>query len=205
VSNGRLQPDISTANFEQHCERCHRLEFHRRVDTVLPHDKPEVAVAFAREALAAYIAEHPADVNIIEPPLDPRILAPRPGPAGNAAEWIRRALEDTETLMWRKACIECHTPAGRQIPEAKINQHWMGRMRFDHAAHQLVTCTECHASAAASKAAADILLPGIATCRQCHRASGASASANCSECHVYHDWSKAKPVESKATIRDLLR
>lgn len=205
VRNGRVGPDIAAVNFDKHCASCHALEFHRRIDKALPHGQPEAALAFARQALAAYITEHPGDVNIVEPPLDPRILAPRPGPAGNAAEWIRRAMEDTETLMWRKTCIECHTPSGKRIPEAKIPRRWMGRARFGHDAHQLVACTECHRSAAASKSAADILLPGVATCQECHRASGPSASANCSECHVYHDWSKAKPVGSKAAIRDLLR
>jgi hypothetical protein len=203
--DGRLGPAISTANFEDHCETCHRLEFHRRVAQVLPHDKPEVVLAFARQALTEYIAANPGDVNLVDPPLDPRILTPRPGPAGNAAEWIRRAMEDTQTLMWRKTCIECHTPTPAfEIPEAQIKDRWMTGARFDHTAHQLVACAECHGSAAASKVTADVLLPGVATCQQCHRPGRAAASANCSECHVYHDWSKAKPVDSKTTIRELL-
>ena len=203
---GRLGPEISTANFEKHCESCHRLEFNRRIDKVLPHDKPEVVLAFAQKALAEYIKEHPGDVNIVEPALDPRILTPRPGPAGNAAEWIRRGMEDTQTLMWRKTCIECHTPTqSLEIRKAQITEHWMTGARFDHSAHQLVACAECHGSAKTSKATADILLPGIATCQTCHRDARASASANCSECHVYHDWSKAKPVDSKTTIQELLR
>jgi len=210
LDDGSLGPEISTANFEKHCESCHRLEFNRHIDKVLPHDKPEAVLAFARQALTEYIAEHPGDVNLVEPPIDPRILAPRPGPARTAAEWIRRGMEDTQTLMWRKTCVECHTPATiagfdvPQIPEAHINEQWMTGARFDHAAHQLVTCAECHGSAATSKLTSDILLPGIATCQQCHRPGRASADASCSECHIYHDWSKAKPVDSKTTIRELL-
>lgn len=205
TSGSRLGPEISTVNFEDHCESCHRLEFHRRVDKVLPHEKPEAVLTFAREALGDYIAAHPGDVNIVEPALDPRILTPRPGPAGNAAEWIRRAMEDTQTLMWRKTCIECHTSTqAREIPEARIAKRWMAAARFDHAPHQLVACAECHGKAATSKATADILLPDIGTCQQCHRSGRASASADCAECHVYHDWSKAKPVDSKRTIQELL-
>ena len=200
---------MSTANFEDHCASCHRLEFHRRVDKTLPHDKPEAALAFARQALAAYISSHPGDVNEVEPPLDPRIMTPRPGPAGNAAEWIRRAMEDTQTLMWRKACVECHTPvpgsAPPQIPKAQIPAQWMTRAHFDHAPHQIVACAECHGDASASKLSADILMPGIATCRECHNSARASADSTCAECHVYHDWSKAKRIDSKTTIEQLLR
>ena len=60
------------------------------------------------------------------------------------------------------------------------------------------------AQAAVDKAAAPPAFD-VATCQSCHRAASASASANCSECHVYHDWSKAKPVDSKTTIQELLR
>lgn len=197
---------MSTANFARDCESCHRLEFHRKVNAVLPHDRPEVALAFARKALSEYIAAHPNDVNLVEPALDPRILVERQGPAGNAAEWIRRGMEDTETLMWRKTCVECHTPsAAREIPKAQIAAQWFQGAKFGHAAHQLVACAECHGQAASSKATADVLLPGMQTCVQCHRSSEPSASVNCTECHAYHDLSKAKPIDTRRTIKDLLR
>lgn len=198
---GQMQP----ANFKEHCESCHRLEFHRRVDKTLPHDKPEVALAFARAALTEYIAQHPGDVNIVEPAIDPRILSERRGPAGTASEWIRRAMEDTETLMWRKTCVECHTPAANhEIPKAQLTAHWFAGAIFTHKPHQAVACTECHSKALESKATADVLLPSITTCQQCHRSQNPSAAANCTECHVYHDWSEAKPVDGRK-IGDLLR
>ncbi|MEO5926750.1 MAG: hypothetical protein ABIR70_23250 [Bryobacteraceae bacterium] len=197
--------EMAIANFKDNCESCHRLEFHRRIDQVLPHDKPEVVLAFARSALTKYIAEHPGDVNLVEPAIDPRIMVQRVGPAGNATEWIRRRMEDTETLMWRKTCIECHTPSpAREIPKAQITAHWLTGAKFDHAPHQIVACAECHGAAVNSKATSDVMLPGIQTCQQCHRTSNPSASANCTECHVYHDWSKAKPIDTKRKIDELL-
>ncbi len=196
---------MSTANFERNCESCHRLEFHRKIDKLLPHDKPEVVLALARQALAEYIGAHPGDVNLVEPALDPRIMVQRSGPAGNAAEWIRRGMEDTETLMWRKTCVECHTPsAAREIAKAQIASRWFEGARFSHLPHQLVICAECHSTAAQSKATADVMLPGIQTCQQCHRTANPSASANCTECHVYHDWSKAKPIDAMRKIDELL-
>jgi hypothetical protein len=196
---------MSTAKFERDCESCHRLEFHRKIDKVLPHDKPEVALAFARQALTAYIAAHPGDVNLVEPALDPRIMVQRSGPAGSAAEWIRRGMEDTETLLWRKTCIECHTPtATREIPKAQVTSHWFVGAKFSHSPHQIVACAECHGSASSSRMTSDVMLPGIQTCQQCHRANNPSASASCTECHVYHDRSKAKPIDTRRTIDELL-
>lgn len=193
------------ANFKDHCEGCHPLEFHRRIKERLPHDKPEVALAFARKALTEYIAAHPNDVNIVEPALDPKIMSPRLGPAGTPQEWIRRGMEDTETLMWRKTCVECHTPSPtREIPKAEIATTWFKNAAFNHLGHQTVACAECHSGAKDSKLTSDVLLPGIATCQQCHRAENPSAATNCTECHVYHDWSKAKPIETQRTIRELL-
>lgn len=197
--------EMSIATFKDNCESCHRLEFHRHIAQVLPHDKPEVVLAFARQTLTAYIAQHPGDVNIVEPALDPRIMTQRSGPAGNATEWIRRAMEDTQTLMWRKTCVECHMPSpANEIPKAQITTHWLTNAKFDHAPHQLVACAECHGAAATSKATSDLLLPGIQTCQQCHRTNNPSASANCTECHVYHDWSKAKPIDTMRKIDELL-
>lgn len=196
---------MSTVTFKDNCESCHRLEFHRKIDKVLPHDKPEVALAFARKALTEYIAAHPGDVNIVEPAIDPRIMTTRLGPAGNAAEWIRRGMEDTETLMRRKTCIECHTlTADFHIPKAQVAKRWMPNAKFDHRPHQLVACAECHGKTAGSKETADLLLPGIATCQQCHRTQNPSASAACTECHIYHDWSKEKPINTKRTIPEIL-
>jgi hypothetical protein len=196
---------MSVANFKDHCESCHPLEFHRRIKERLPHDKPEVALAFARRTLTAYIAAHPNDVNLVEPALDPKIMTPHLGPAGTPAEWIRRAMEDTETLMWRKSCIECHTPTPqREIPKAEIPTVWFKNAAFNHMGHQTVGCAECHGMAKDSKLTSDVLLPGIATCQACHRAESPNAATNCTECHKYHDWSKAKPIDTQRTIRELL-
>jgi hypothetical protein len=68
----------------------------------------------------------------------------------------------------------------------------------------LVACTGCHADAATSKLTSDVLLPGIKTCRQCHTSEAphpqGAADAHCSECHVYHDRSREKPVMAPYSI-----
>jgi predicted Zn-ribbon and HTH transcriptional regulator len=78
----------------------------------------------------------------------------------------------------------------------------MTHAKFDHEAHQLVTCTECHTQAKTSNRTEDVLLPGIATCHKCHSGARIAADSRCSACHDYHDWSKAKPASSAHTISD---
>jgi RecJ-like exonuclease len=107
--------------------------------------------------------------------------------------------------MWRKTCVECHAVSEKhEIAKAQTPVTWMKGAQFDHNPHGVVACTECHGKALESKATADVLLPNVATCQQCHRASKPSASASCTECHVYHDWSKAKPIDTQRKILELL-
>src|SRR5262249_46059196 len=158
--------------------------------------KPEAVLDYVKQRFTEYIAKHPEEVRMADP-ADPRIMRPPLAPARDAAEWIARRMSDTEQLLWSKSCRKCHpasTPRG--IPDAAITPRWMKRARFDHDAHQMVTCTECHAQATLSNETSDVLLPGIDTCRRCHQSGG--AEWRCFECHVYHDWSKKKRAEDQS-------
>ena len=39
---------------------------------------------------------------------------------------------------------------------------------FDHDAHKETGCADCHTKATGSKAASDLLVPGLRQCRDCH-------------------------------------
>ena len=80
------------------------------------------------------------------------------------------------------------------VAKSAITARWLPHANFDHEAHQMVECASCHAKANESRETSDVLIPGVQTCRQCHRAGQDAAEARCFECHVYHDWSKEKPV-----------
>jgi len=109
-------------------------------------------------------------------------------------------------LLWRKTCKQCHTltisPGGAlpQVAPANIKTQWMPHAKFDHDAHRGFSCVSCHAKALTSTEASDILLPGIAVCKTCHGPGPGRADARCSECHIYHDWSKRKEVTPKFTL-----
>jgi hypothetical protein len=115
-----------------------------------------------------------------------------------------------EKTLWDTTCARCHTMlAGADasglpvVAAAKITSRWFGKASFDHAAHQEMTCVSCHPGGMTSKAASDVLLPGIQVCRQCHTSAGNSAGATCATCHVYHDWAKEKGVDGKYMIEQM--
>lgn len=101
--------------------------------------------------------------------------------------------------VWKKMCEQCHTisfsTAVPEIAPSQIPDRWFQHAIFDHAAHQKQVCIDCHARAPTSAVAADVLLPGIDACRRCHQ------SSTCSECHVYHDWTKERKIDGKSARR----
>jgi hypothetical protein len=206
-----VSPEMTPATFERDCKSCHPLEFDKRFKDPAPHKDAKEVDAYVREQYTTYIAQHPNEIH--EQLRLNQDLPARPVPAAprNAAEWVNQRTEEAERLLWQKDCKECHQltypapMAAPEIPKANTTTRWMKNAWFDHKAHQLVACAECHTDAPKSQKTEDVLLPNIATCQKCHNDSANAAAANCSECHVYHDWSKAKPVKSTATISELKR
>jgi len=168
---------MAPVTYAQHCASCHPLVFDSRFTEPAPHQDTKLVY----------------DVVVRN--------------QGNLAQ----SVEDAERLLWQKTCKECHVltypaPDARpEIPKSAMPVKWMTHAKFDHSAHQLATCTECHAQAKTSNYTADVLLPGIATCQKCHSGGRNAADSRCSECHDYHDWSKAKPTSSVHTILDFFR
>lgn len=194
-------PGVEAINYEKHCAACHPLEFDRRFEARAPHQEPKVVYAFVVKMLTEYIAAHPREITLVDEP-DKRLPSRPPEPAGRtAAEWVRHRLADAQLLLWQKSCRECHTlshPGGPdavpEVAKAAITTRWLPHSEFHHAGHQKLECTYCHAKATTSKETSDVLIPGIQVCRECHHSGNDTAQACCSECHVYHDWSKKKLV-----------
>jgi hypothetical protein len=203
VSSGQY---VAPIVYEKQCAECHPLVFDRRFQESVPHERPEIVIDFVVKEFTQYIAAHPNEIAMVEPAPDPRIVRPPLPPARNAAEWISRRVEDTKQLLWRKTCKECHTlsfPSSAGLPgvaKSAIPARWMKHAFFDHDAHQMLGCAECHASAATSRETSDVLLPGIDTCRRCHRPGPDAAGSRCFECHAYHDWSKGKKVDGRFKV-----
>jgi hypothetical protein len=184
-------------NYYEQCSVCHQLTFDDRIPDAAPHDKPEVVHAFVTQKLGEYIAGHAAELG-------------KPGAPDSPAAWVAFRASQDEKQLWETACQRCHNmqlaAAGGlpRVPETKINRRWFTKAEFDHSAHQELQCVSCHANAASSTKASDVLLPSIRVCRECHGAAGVrGAAAECSSCHLYHDPAKARPVDGRFSIHQL--
>jgi hypothetical protein len=173
-----------TPRYAQHCASCHPLVFDSRFADPAPHQDTKTVHDFVVRKYTE---------------------------TGNSKTWVAQRVEEAERLLWQKSCKECHTltypvPDARpEIPKSAIAVRWMTHAKFDHASHQLVACTECHAQAKTSNNTADVLLPGITICQKCHSGGRTAADSRCSECHDYHDWTKVKPASSGHAIADFAR
>ena len=198
---------MSPILYAHNCIGCHALQFDKRFQESVPHDKPEIVHAFVVQKFEQYIATHPAELrveglgrNLPQQPMPPavRVLAPQ--------QWVAERAAEAEQLLWRKTCAECHSlslSAGAQLPavaKSNITPRWFSHAVFSHDAHRFLKCLECHTGASKSQESADILLPGIQTCERCHHTGEEAAESRCFECHTYHDWSKEKPVKGMLTI-----
>lgn len=194
---------MAPVRFATACAGCHSLAFDKRIDEPVPHDKPEVVLAFVTKKLQEYIAAHPSEVRVVRDPS--RDLTGKPLPpevrVETPAQWVTERTADAEELLWRKTCKQCHkleVVEGSTLPHlaaAQVTQRWLPHAKFDHDAHRGFSCVGCHAKAVNSKQSSDILVPGIANCQACHAPGLDHAESRCFECHTYHDWSKRKEVK----------
>lgn len=200
---------MAPVKFATACAGCHSLAFDKRFSEGVPHDRPEVVYAFLVKKFSDYIATHPQELRGAGEP--GRDLAGKPLRAAvgvrTANEWVAERIQESEELLWRKTCKQCHalTFGSRQdtlpaVEPARTTVRWMPHAKFDHDAHRGFACASCHQKALSSTETTDVLLPGIATCRTCHAPGPEHADARCSECHTYHDWSQRKEVTPTFTL-----
>jgi len=121
-------------------------------------------------------------------------------------------LEDVNMARWDAAggrdLNRAPRPSRATVPEAALpvlaaahtRLEWLPHARFDHDAHTGFSCSGCHRNALESAESSDVLIPGIAVCQTCHAPGPGYASAECSECHTYHDWSKRMEVKPVFTL-----
>jgi len=201
--------------YASQCAGCHvkDLEFDKRFDQPAPHDKPEVVQAFLIQKYSDYFATHPGAIS--EPVRPERILPgkmklPLSAPH-TRQEWIDLQVTLGDRLLFDKGCKLCHVMVESNTPlpavaKSSIPERWLLHANFSHNSHRLLTCVACHNGAPDSRDTKDVLLPGIASCRSCHEQQGGkrdAANGNCSECHAYHDWSRAQPTKGKYLIPQL--
>lgn len=219
---------MAPVKFATACAGCHSQAFDKRFSEGVPHDKPEVIRAFLVKNFTEYIGKHAEELRVEREPT--RDLSGKPAATSlrvvTPAEWVRIRTAESEDLLWRKTCKQCHTlthvPALEEsarpvryesakevalavellpnVEPSNTISRWMPHAKFDHDGHRGFSCVSCHEKALTSTEASDVLLPGIATCKTCHAPGVEHAESRCFECHTYHDWARRKEVKPTFTL-----
>ena len=180
----RDKVDPVAVDFEQHCQRCHRLTFDDRFpNEQVPHggDNMKVygAVFAASSGAAAIVGKPAAEVR--------RILTTRGAGAPEQQAYLRKA-----NFVFRDKCAVCHEikPSGQQLAATPpiIPATWLARAGFSHGSHRNVDCETCHKGARESVNTGDVLMPRRADCTTCHspNTQASQAGSSCRTCHEYH-------------------
>lgn len=192
---GRMAP----IRFEQHCHRCHQLNFEMDdPEREVPHGNVRAVL----KALKGYYALRTLEQAYPEPSAVEAPQRQRPGRESDVPvrrEGIARASDQaqqvTRELFQFQACAKCHkvdlkesrASVGVDIAPVRIAQSWFPGARFNHGKHQTVVCGHCH-RAARSEESEDVLVEGIDTCRECHGGpkSKGKVASTCISCHAFH-------------------
>jgi hypothetical protein len=209
-------------SFERDCKSCHPLSFDARLPgQEVPHgNSAEVFDSlYAQYAQAALGGRRAFKVE--EP------LTTRQKPGGEVerqsddvvsfdrANVIAEARKAEREIFTKTACQLCHTVNTLEINDAEfgpafevikpnIPAIWMTAARFNHGAHDEVSCEDCHKSGGVSvresTKTSDILMPGIADCRSCHSDAHekGKVQSECVMCHSFHDSLGLNSTEKKS-------
>lgn len=196
---------VKPVEMERDCAMCHSLAFETvgGVTRTLRHGEPDQVVA----DLMAYYRSTPPTRPLQLGGMERR----RPGAYAEGQVYniyfrevaVRPSrAEDAVRAVFSKggACYDCHTifapqaGTGWRVMAVDQTQRFLTKGWFDHDAHKETECADCHTAAPGSKAATDLLVPGLRQCRDCHvgetgarlvRVETATESP-CAMCHEYH-------------------
>lgn len=183
---------MQPVHFESHCARCHPLWYDNdhRVNEEVPHERFEVIRGFLTEKFTLAALTQNKGLTQVEPARSlPGTLQRRPlsvEQAKNLQDRVLLAEKFVQDHMRQKVqggCKFCHTiaqtdPTGLpSIVPPDQPERWFRHSRFDHTAHRMLDCQQCHQDVALSRperdsvqsmSSGDVLLPRIADCRSCH-------------------------------------
>jgi len=188
VTRGKADP--VNLEFEQHCQRCHKLTFDARFpDAEIPHGgDPQLAYGYIATTYAGnrdIIGKSPAEVR--------RMLTRRA-----VVGLDERAVINAGQVLKVK-CGKCHDLQRRgerfAVEPPKIVTEWLTGASFTHTAHSGLDCESCHRGLRDSVNTADVHMPKRADCTSCH-ARNATAASTCITCHEYHV--RSKPILAAA-------
>ena len=214
---------IEPINFENHCATCHTLEFDDRLaGRQVPHGDPDVVFKFLYAEYAKLLLsseETSSNAQDFRQRFKPGgSIVANQAPAQNddfKRSFVEKESRNAERLLFTKtACYLCHRIVQKEITDEQatakslskfevmtpqIPQHWMPYARFDHGAHEAVTCDDCHKGVYQSTKTNQVLLPGVKDCTNCHNdhAGNGLVKSDCVMCHSFHDQKLVEPAAKR--------
>ncbi|MCY2964705.1 MAG: hypothetical protein NT069_13890 [Planctomycetota bacterium] len=229
-ASGRYMRPI---NYKQHCAQCHPLYFDNSnfPGETVPHEMPTTVRGFLVELYSRKLmASSTEPSKSVDDPFSEEADGVKPSrlPTDKVRavrEKVARVIDDrfppldpmipefvAARLKSKGGCQYCHTVNQSAndplwpIEKPQIPERWFQHAEFDHAAHRMVECGDCHqvwkgnegsAPVQQSNLTEDVLIPGITVCRDCHSAKPDvvrlmpnaqihGAGTHCVECHKYH-------------------
>ncbi len=210
-------------SFDRHCRDCHSLGFDERLpNTQLPHGDSETIypLLFAEYSKLLLLENGEAledSKNVLRAMPQGTELPTAKDLSPEAIKVQKAARLAEEEVFTRTGCYLCHTYSEKPVSELRGDQTrylitkpnvpavWLTKARFDHGAHENISCESCHEKTRTSTETSEVLLPGIETCRDCH-VEGERAGyvrSDCAQCHVYH-MALELPAEKKQKLSDYL-
>lgn len=223
----KLSPDkkaMMPISFDRHCRDCHGLGFDERLpDREVPHGEVELVypTLFAEYAKLLLLnggkGTNQPDVPTREIPEGSELPSPLEPISPDAQRVQENARQAEEELFTRTGCFLCHDYSEKpredqrfdetrySITKPNIPDVWMTKARFNHGAHEEVSCESCHEKTRRSTETKDLLLPPIKVCRDCHMqdAKPGFVESDCTQCHLYHSALEV-PAEKKQNLTDFL-
>ena len=211
-------------SYEQHCQACHPLSTLpdgaagsvESVPALLPHGlQPEEIEAFLTRTFRSEwfdTAGNQQQQDLARPvPGRSRILRDQAAPA--IADRVEKNLGH-----FAQRCQQCHQMQDNNASDhnlavrpTNVPSVWLEKAKFDHTAHRMMQCGECHPGATKTESglsltergaeSREVMIPGKDNCAQCHAPVGHDTSGkamggvrhDCAICHRYHDGQLDKP------------
>lgn len=211
-------------SFDKHCRECHSLGFDERLpDSQVPHGDADLVYPTLFAEYARLLLLDGGKGKVSTPQRTRSMpegseLPPSGVPLSPDVQVLQADARRAEKeLFTRTGCFLCHNysekPPFEQtadqshytITKPNIPNVWMTRARFDHGAHEEVSCESCHEKTRMSTETRDLLLPRIKVCRECHAQDATSGfvKSPCAMCHAYHV-SLEVPRDKKQGISEFL-
>jgi len=200
--------------YAQHCQACHPLstlpvaQGLQSAAEAVPHGLSPVEIdRFLTRKLRSdwFETDDPALQDKLRRPVPGRSEILSAPEVESALNLLNDAKENAKQDLAR-SCQQCHAQGDELLAVQPVNvpNVWLPKAKFDHTAHRMMQCSECHPAASKKDSelslvergeeSREVMIPGKQNCAQCHAPQGRDIAGkpqggvrhDCALCHRYH-------------------